>query len=83
MANELNETVLDSALAELPGLLGLHVIGCAKVGHVAVLRLVSHTPLLESLSLTTGVGGLCFDQFTRFIFLIRKKTPLLLNRSRL
>ncbi|KAJ7291927.1 hypothetical protein C8J57DRAFT_1163936 [Mycena rebaudengoi] len=54
MANELNETVLDSALAELPGLLGLHVIGCAKVGHVAVLRLVSHTPLLESLSLTTG-----------------------------
>ncbi|KAJ6587376.1 hypothetical protein B0H10DRAFT_2093934 [Mycena sp. CBHHK59/15] len=54
MANELNETVLESALAELPGLQGLHVIGCSKVDHVVLLRLVSYTPLLESLSLTTG-----------------------------
>ncbi|KAJ6545497.1 hypothetical protein B0H19DRAFT_1212292 [Mycena capillaripes] len=54
MANELNENVLESALVELPGLLGLHVIGCAKVDHVTILNLVSHTPLLESLSMTTG-----------------------------
>ncbi|KAJ7662741.1 hypothetical protein DFH06DRAFT_1471501 [Mycena polygramma] len=54
MANELNETVLESALIELPGLLGLHVIGCPKVDHVSILNLVSHTPLLESLSMTTG-----------------------------
>ncbi|KAJ7619838.1 hypothetical protein DFH06DRAFT_1106272 [Mycena polygramma] len=54
MANELNETVLESALTELPGLLGLHVIGCPKVDHVSILTLVSHTPLLESFSMTTG-----------------------------
>jgi hypothetical protein len=56
MANELNETVLGAALAELPGLLGLHIVGCAKVDHAAIFRLVMHTPLLESLSLTTGVS---------------------------
>ncbi|KAJ7246112.1 hypothetical protein B0H12DRAFT_1187389 [Mycena haematopus] len=56
MANELNETVLEAALAELPGLLGLHVVGCPKVDHVAIFRLVSHTPLLECLSMTTGVS---------------------------
>ncbi|KAJ7911825.1 hypothetical protein B0H13DRAFT_2327960 [Mycena leptocephala] len=62
MANELNETVLETALAELPGLLGLHVIGCAKVDHVAILRLVSHTPLLESLSMTTGESNRTLPQ---------------------
>ncbi|KAJ6537427.1 hypothetical protein DFH09DRAFT_1263465 [Mycena vulgaris] len=54
MANELNETVLESALAELPGLLGLHIVGCSKIDHLAVLSLVSYTPDLESLSMTTG-----------------------------
>ncbi|KAJ7035920.1 hypothetical protein C8F04DRAFT_1097082 [Mycena alexandri] len=54
MANDLNETVLGSALAELPNLLGLHVIGCSKVDHIAMLHLVSHTPYLESLSMTTS-----------------------------
>ncbi|KAJ7643449.1 hypothetical protein DFH06DRAFT_1283474 [Mycena polygramma] len=54
MANELNEIVLESALIELPGLLGLHVIGCPRVDHVSILNLISHTPLLESLSMTTG-----------------------------
>ncbi|KAJ7776013.1 hypothetical protein DFH07DRAFT_983206 [Mycena maculata] len=54
MANELNETVLGAALAELPNLLGLHVVGCAKVDHVAVLALVPHTPNLDSLSMSTG-----------------------------
>ncbi|KAJ7459217.1 hypothetical protein FB451DRAFT_1272231 [Mycena latifolia] len=54
MAHELNETVLESALVELPGLLALHIIGCNKVDHVTVLSLVSHTPNLESLSMTTA-----------------------------
>ncbi|KAF8171571.1 hypothetical protein K438DRAFT_1729273 [Mycena galopus ATCC 62051] len=54
MATELNETVLGAALAELPKLLGLHVVGCNKIDHVAIFRLVAYTPLLESLSMTTG-----------------------------
>ncbi|KAK6978233.1 hypothetical protein R3P38DRAFT_2580358 [Favolaschia claudopus] len=57
MANELNETVLGAALAELPGLLGLHVIGCPKIHHPTLLPLLTHTPHLESLSLTTGDGA--------------------------
>lgn len=55
MSIELNETVLESVVAELPNLLGLHVVGCPKVDHVAVLRAVAHTPLLENLSMTTTV----------------------------
>lgn len=62
MSNELNETVLESVLVQLPGLLGLHVVGCSKVDHVAVLRLVSHTPLLEDLSFTTTVSRLILLQ---------------------
>ncbi|KAF7375400.1 hypothetical protein MSAN_00427600 [Mycena sanguinolenta] len=62
MANELNETVLETALVELPGLLGLHVVGCAKVDHVAIFNLVSHTPLLESLSITTGDANRALPQ---------------------
>ncbi|KAK7041993.1 hypothetical protein R3P38DRAFT_2888026, partial [Favolaschia claudopus] len=54
MTNELSETMLEKVLAELPGLIGLHVIQCAKVHHVAILAQVSHTPLLESLSFTTS-----------------------------
>ncbi|KAJ3804042.1 hypothetical protein F5876DRAFT_83880 [Lentinula aff. lateritia] len=52
MANELNETVLDKVLQQLPELQALHIVGCGQVDHVAVLRLVSHTPRLESLSLS-------------------------------
>jgi hypothetical protein len=55
MSNELNEVVLESALSCLPRLRGLHVVGCPKVDHLAVLRLVSHTPLLESLAVTIPV----------------------------
>ncbi|KAJ7139090.1 hypothetical protein C8R44DRAFT_975056 [Mycena epipterygia] len=62
MTSELNETVLESALAELPGLVGLHVIGCLKVDHVVVLGLVSHTPNLESLSITTGESNRALPQ---------------------
>ncbi|PBK76130.1 hypothetical protein ARMSODRAFT_950526 [Armillaria solidipes] len=50
---ELNETVLEPAMRNLPHLLHLHVIGCQRIDHVVLFRLVVHTPLLESLSLTT------------------------------
>ncbi|KAJ4490298.1 hypothetical protein J3R30DRAFT_3653658 [Lentinula aciculospora] len=53
MASELNETVLDQVLQQLPRLQALHIIGCGQVDHIAVLRVLSHTPLLESLSLST------------------------------
>ncbi|KIK51993.1 hypothetical protein GYMLUDRAFT_50207 [Collybiopsis luxurians FD-317 M1] len=53
-ASELNETVLDKVLEQLPGLLALHIVGCGQVNHVAVMRLVSHTPLLETLSFSTS-----------------------------
>jgi len=52
-ATDLNETVLESTLSQLPKLLSLHVIGCPRVDHTAVFRCVAHTPLLESLSFTT------------------------------
>lgn len=63
-ASELNENVLDQVLQQLPGLLGLHVIGCGQIDHVAVLRLVSHTPLLESLSLSTTVRRIALGALT-------------------
>ncbi|KAK0223662.1 hypothetical protein IW262DRAFT_1270371 [Armillaria fumosa] len=50
---ELNDTVLEPAMKNLPHLLHLHVIGCQKIDHAVLFRLVVHTPLLESLSLTT------------------------------
>ncbi|KIK68230.1 hypothetical protein GYMLUDRAFT_68107 [Collybiopsis luxurians FD-317 M1] len=53
-ASELNETVLDKVLEQLSGLLALHIVGCGQVDHVAVMRLVSHTPLLETLSFSTS-----------------------------
>ncbi|KAF9460379.1 hypothetical protein BDZ94DRAFT_1223135 [Collybia nuda] len=54
MSNELNEQVLEVTLAELPQLLGLHVVGCPKVTHISIFRLVSHTPHLESLAFTAA-----------------------------
>lgn len=53
MTSELNENTLEAILSELPDLRALHVVGCQRCDHVVVLRLVSYTPLLESLSLTT------------------------------
>ncbi|PPQ90848.1 LOW QUALITY PROTEIN: hypothetical protein CVT25_007383 [Psilocybe cyanescens] len=53
MINELNEGIFESVLRNLPNLLGLHVIGCPKLDHVAVLKHLTKTPLLESLSMTT------------------------------
>jgi len=63
-------------LSQLPRLLGLHIIGCPKVDHVAVLRLVSYTPLLESLSLTTTVRNSLYLQSSTFLTIsIVQETP--------
>jgi hypothetical protein len=56
MSNELNEEVLDSTLAQLPQLLGLHVIGCPKISYIFLLKAVSHTPILESLACSAAVS---------------------------
>lgn len=63
MIIDLDEGILESALALFPNLVGLHIVGCPKLDHVTALQLTSHTPLLESLSLTTTVScqlGLSF-----------------------
>ena len=65
MIADLNECILESALALFTNLVGLHIVGCLRVDHVTVLQLTSHTPLLESLSMTTTVSG----QLGLFIFL--------------
>lgn len=52
MTNELNTETLDAVLEQLPELQGLHIIGCSRVDHVAVLKLLTHVPELESLSFT-------------------------------
>jgi len=51
--HDLNEVILGSVLEELPTLTGLHVIGCSKIDHNAILRRTMHTPRLESLSFTS------------------------------
>lgn len=56
MINELHEHVLESTLKELPGLQGLHIIGCPKIDHVVTMKQIVHTPLLQSLSLTSSVS---------------------------
>jgi len=53
LTSEVNADILEQSLKELPNLRGLHVANCMKLDHHDVLRLVRHTPLLESLSLTT------------------------------
>lgn len=63
MATELKESVLEELLRQLPGLLGLHLVGCGKLEHATVLRLISHTPLLESLSMTTTVSVSLSSQY--------------------
>ncbi|KAL1742302.1 hypothetical protein HDZ31DRAFT_66109 [Schizophyllum fasciatum] len=52
MAPDLNEPVLRSSVLELSRLRALHVVGCQKIDHIALLNLTEHTPLLESLALT-------------------------------
>ncbi|KAI5116204.1 hypothetical protein M0805_006761 [Coniferiporia weirii] len=50
--SDLNEVILERALMNLPGLVGLHIRNCMKTNHTTVFRLICHTPLLESLSVT-------------------------------
>jgi hypothetical protein len=57
MINDFREDVLKDTLRSLPNLRGLHVIGCSKLDHLVVLGHLIHTPLLESLSMTTAVSG--------------------------
>lgn len=71
MSTELNEGVLESALSCLPGLRGLHVVGCPKVNHSTVLRLVSHTPLLESLAVTIPENTSSLEFPTHPLLLLR------------
>ncbi|KAF8500122.1 hypothetical protein JB92DRAFT_2979478 [Gautieria morchelliformis] len=52
-SREFNEVVFKSLVLSLPRLRRLHVVGCHKISHQSVFRLISHTPLLESLSFTT------------------------------
>lgn len=48
--------MLDIILPSLPHLTRLHVINCTKVDHTAMLRVISHTPNLESLAFTSYVS---------------------------
>lgn len=59
MSSELNGVVLESTLSQLPNLLGLSILSCSKIDHSTVLKLVSHTPRLESLAFTTWVSRPC------------------------
>jgi len=72
MINELHESIFQSTVAHLPNLLGLHVVGCPKLDHIVVLRQVSQTPLLESLSLTVAVGALNVIPFSLRWFSIQE-----------
>ncbi|KAL5497720.1 hypothetical protein ACEPAH_2651 [Sanghuangporus vaninii] len=50
---ELNETILEEMLMHLPNLRELSIRNCVRIEHPAVFRLISHTPLLENLAVTT------------------------------
>ncbi|THH09233.1 hypothetical protein EW146_g8741 [Bondarzewia mesenterica] len=54
MVADFNSCILDSTLPHLPKLRGLHIIGCPGVDHVDILRATVHTPLLESLAISTS-----------------------------
>lgn len=56
MASDLNPDILETVLMHLPGLTGLHVLGSPKVDHIVLLKLLVHTPQLESLSFTAYVS---------------------------
>ena len=55
MTSEINNNVLEDILKCLPNLLGLHLLSCLKIEHDCVFNLLQHTPLLESLAVTTWV----------------------------
>ncbi|CDO72104.1 hypothetical protein BN946_scf184962.g47 [Trametes cinnabarina] len=49
----LSTDILESVLPNLPRLTRLHVVSCSKVDQASMLKLISHTPNLESLAFTT------------------------------
>ncbi|KAI0643772.1 hypothetical protein C8Q79DRAFT_1002362 [Trametes meyenii] len=49
----LSVDILETVLPNLPNLTRLHVISCPKVDHTTMLRVIVHTPYLESLAFTT------------------------------
>ncbi|KAJ3518495.1 hypothetical protein NM688_g9431 [Phlebia brevispora] len=49
---ELHEQILRTILGHVPQLKALHVMGCTKIEHTDVLRAITHTPDLETLSIT-------------------------------
>lgn len=59
--HELNQDVLFAALAQLPHLVGLHIVGCSRIDQAAVFRAFEHVPLLEALSFTAWVSRIRFD----------------------
>lgn len=61
MTNELNVQTLERVLEQVPQLQGLHIIGCARVDHTAVLKAIKHVTDLESLSFTVMVRHLLFQ----------------------
>ena len=73
MINDLREDILRGILRSLPKLRGLHVVGCSKVDQSVVLRQVIHTPLLESLSMTTVVSGSSRTAFYNFLKQIKAR----------
>lgn len=56
MTPDLNKTVLEGALKQLPGLTALQVVGCQRIDHLTLLRLVFFTPQLQSLAFTVMVS---------------------------
>ncbi|KAN0094643.1 hypothetical protein V8E55_002930 [Tylopilus felleus] len=52
MAQDMDATVLNATLAQLPRLRGLHVIGCPRITHIIVLKALTHTPDLRELTFT-------------------------------
>ncbi|KAF8836995.1 hypothetical protein BDN67DRAFT_936054 [Paxillus ammoniavirescens] len=52
MSQDIDGTMLNITLAQLPRLRGLHIIGCPRVTHTVVLKALSHTPDLRELSFT-------------------------------
>lgn len=57
MCPSLNETVLESVLADSPQLVLLHVVRCPKVNSTSILCLSNYTPMLRSLAITFVVRG--------------------------
>lgn len=56
MTQDMDATTFKTTLAQLPHLCGLHVIGCPRLTHITVLKVLIHTPELPELSFTVFVS---------------------------